>query len=247
MKAILSDIHANAEALRSVLEDITRRDVEEIVCLGDVIGYGPSPLACIDLARLFKFSLMGNHEDALLFKPLGFNEKAYRAIEWTRSQLNHPDEPPEKKRWRWNFLGDLKRSVTEDGIVYVHGSPRDPTREYLFPSDITDKQKMEINFSKIESACFAGHTHVSGLFTEKGYISPVIGKPMSLKGLGKVIVNVGSVGQPRDNDPRACYVLFEGNAVTFVRVKYDFEKTIALMEAVPELDKYLTKRLRTGH
>jgi len=106
---------------------------------------------------------------------------------------------------------------------------------------------MKINFSKIESVCFAGHTHVSGLFTEKGYISPVIGKPMSLKGLGKVIVNVGSVGQPRDNDPRACYVLYEGDAVTFVRVQYDFEKTIALMEAVPELDKYLTKRLRTGH
>jgi diadenosine tetraphosphatase ApaH/serine/threonine PP2A family protein phosphatase len=247
MKAILSDIHANAEALRSVLEDITSRDVTEIVCLGDVIGYGPSPLACIDLARLFKFSLMGNHEDALLFKPLGFNEKAYRAIEWTRSQLNHPDEPAEKKRWRWNFLGDLKRSVTEEGVVYVHGSPRDPTREYLFPADITDKQKMEINFSKIESVCFAGHTHVSGLFTEKGYISPVIGKPMSLKGMGKVIVNVGSVGQPRDNDPRACYVLYENDAVTFVRVKYDFEKTIALMESVPELDKYLTKRLRTGH
>lgn len=247
MKAILSDIHANVEALREVLEDITKRDVDEIICLGDVIGYGPSPLQCIDLARLFRMSLMGNHEDALLFKPLGFNEKARRAIEWTRSQLNHPDEPPEKKRQRWNFLGDLKRSFSEDEAAFVHGSPRDPTREYLFPADITDKQKMEINFSKIEKVCFAGHTHVSGLFTEKGYISPVVGRPMSLEGLGKVIVNVGSVGQPRDGDPRACYVLYDGETVTFVRVKYNFEKTILLMESVSELDQYLTKRLRTGH
>lgn len=246
MKAILSDIHANVEALRAVLEDITRRDVDEVICLGDVIGYGPSPLQCIDLARLFRLSLLGNHEDALLFKPLGFNEKARRAIEWTRSQLNHPDEPPEKKRQRWNFLGDLKRSFSEDQIVYVHGSPRDPTREYLFPADITNKQKLEINFAKIEKVCFAGHTHVSGIFTEKGYISPVVGKPMSLKGLGKAIVNVGSVGQPRDGDPRACYVLFEGEAITFVRVEYDFEKTIALMKSIPELDQYLIKRLRTG-
>ncbi len=246
MKAILSDIHANVEALRAALEDVTKHDVDDIVCLGDVIGYGPSPLQCIDLARLFQFSLMGNHEDALLFKPLGFNEKARRAIEWTRSQLNHPNEPPEKKRWRWNFLGDLKRSFTENGVVYVHGTPRDPTREYLFPADITDKQKMEINFSKIETVCFSGHTHVSGLFTEKGYISPVVGRPMKLKGMGKVIVNVGSVGQPRDGDPRACYVLFDGESVTFMRVEYDFEKTIALMKTVPELDQYLVKRLRTG-
>ena len=246
MKAIISDIHANVEALRAVLEDIIRRDVDEIICLGDVIGYGPSPLLCIDLARLFRLSLMGNHEDALLFKPLGFNEKARRAIEWTRSQLNHPNEPPEKKRQRWNFLGDLKRSFIENGVVYLHGSPRDPTREYLFPADITDKRKIEINFSKIETICFAGHTHVSGVFTEKGYISPVVNRAMDLKGLGKAIVNVGSVGQPRDGDPRACYVLFDGESVTFVRVKYDIEKTIALMETVPELDKYLIKRLRSG-
>lgn len=247
MKAILSDIHSNVEALRAVLEDIARRDVEEIVCLGDVIGYGPSPLQCIDLARLFKFSLMGNHEDALTLKPVGFNEKALRAIEWTRLQLNHPDEPKEKKRERWNFLGDLKRSATEGDAVYVHGSSRDPTREYIFPSDATDKRKMDAVFSKIEHVCFAGHTHVSGVFTEGGYITAIPERPMSLKGYGKVLVNVGSVGQPRDGDPRACYVLFDGEAVTFVRVEYDFEKTIELMLAIPELDSYLTKRLRTGN
>ncbi len=246
MKAIISDIHANVEALRAVLEDITRRDVEEIICLGDVIGYGPSPLPCIDLARLFRFSLMGNHEDALLFKPLGFNEKARRALEWTRSQLNNSMEPPEKKRQRWNFLSDLKRSFVENGIAYVHGSPRDPTREYIFPSDISDKDKMEQIFAKIERICFTGHTHVSGVFTEKGYVSPVIGRSMSFKGLGKVIINVGSVGQPRDGDRRACYVLFDGETVTFVRVPYDVEKTIALMEKLPELDRYLIKRLRGG-
>jgi len=246
MIAVISDIHANVEALRNVLEDISRHDVDDIICLGDVIGYGPSPLQCIDLARLFSVSLMGNHEDALLYKPLGFNEKARRAIEWTRSQLNHPDEPPDKKRWRWNFLGDLKRSHADGDAIFVHGSPRDPTREYIFPGDITDEQKMNINFSKIERVCFAGHTHVSGIFSEKGFISPVIGEKMGLEGLGKAIINVGSVGQPRDGDPRACYVLYDGNSVRFVRVEYEMEKTIALMQSISELDQYLVNRLRTG-
>ena len=129
MKAIISDIHGNLEALQAVLADIATQKVDEgIYCLGDVIGYGPNPRECIDLVMECKLVLLGNHDQGAMFDPDGFNIGAERAIFWTRSQLENATDRSKNER-RWEFLGDLPRSHRMGLFLFVHGSPRDPTRE----------------------------------------------------------------------------------------------------------------------
>ena len=134
-----------------------------------------------------------------------------------------------------------------DGYLYVHGSARNPLNEYVFPEDVYNQKKMEKIFSLIERCCFQGHTHVPGIFTEScRYLSPdEIDFEYSL-GDEKVMVNVGSVGQPRDGDNRACYVIQEGDKVSFRRVAYPFATTIEKIFNTPELDNFLGNRLREG-
>lgn len=106
--AIVSDIHSNIEALTAVLKDIEEHKADEIVCLGDVIGYGPTPLDCVDIARTtFKFTILGNHEEAVLYGAVGFNPKAKAAIDWTREQFHLETEDEEARNARWQFLGDM--------------------------------------------------------------------------------------------------------------------------------------------
>lgn len=127
--AIVSDIHSNLAALTAVMKDIAENKADEIVCLGDVIGYGPQPLPCVDLARKeFKFTILGNHEEAVLYGAVGFNPKAKAAVDWTRDQFHLESEEEDDRNARWQFLGDMPISVDEDsGVQFVHGSPRDPT------------------------------------------------------------------------------------------------------------------------
>src|SRR6476661_8123002 len=126
MIAIVSDIHSNLEALTAVLAEIERRGVEEIVCLGDVIGYGPNPLECLDLVRQrCKVSLMGNHDFAVMYEPYNFNSGAESASYWTRQQFE--DETDRQKRAdRWRFLGQLPVRHKTDQFLAVHASPRRP-------------------------------------------------------------------------------------------------------------------------
>ncbi|RKY18783.1 MAG: metallophosphoesterase [Planctomycetota bacterium] len=246
MEAIISDIHANLPALEAVLRDVERFGVRRVVCLGDIIGYGPFPLECVDLAMGFEICLRGNHEDAVLFEPVGFNVRAEEAIHWTLKQLNDRSVDRNLRRARWNFLGDLKTSHSEGDVLYVHGTPREPTREYLFPKDVTDSERMESIFARIKRICFCGHTHIAGIFTPKGVVTPPVDRRIDLTGFEKVMVNVGAVGQPRDGDWRACYILFDGNSVVYRRVPYDIERTVNAILATPELDNYLAERLRRG-
>ncbi|MGE3163384.1 MAG: metallophosphoesterase [Planctomycetota bacterium] len=246
-RAIISDIHANLEALETVLADIRQQGVDSTYCLGDVIGYGPDPRACLVLARGLDLNLMGNHEEAVLFEPIGFNPKARVAIEWTKSQLSLPGAPVEENRELWNFVGGMLDRHVEDGVLYVHGSPREPTREYVFHTDVRNHDKMREIFNSMEQkTCFAGHTHTAGVFTENfEFIPPAsVGNRYRLDG-HKVIINVGSVGQPRDGDPRGCYVIFDGESVEFRRVKYDVEKTVQRFRDTP-LPEYLALRLLEG-
>ena len=247
MKAIISDIHGNLEALQAVLEDIARVGVQEVYCLGDVVGYGPDPRACVDLVMGCQVVLLGNHDQGAMFDPDGFNPPAERAIFWTRGQLENPgDNKPAKER-RWEFLAERPRSHREDGVLFVHGSARNPLNEYVFPEDIYNQRKMERIFALVEKYCFQGHTHVPGIFTENlQFHSPEeIDYTYRLDGR-KTLCNVGSVGQPRDGDWRACYVLLDGDTINFRRVEYDIDSTVKKIYAVPDLENFLGDRLRDG-
>ena len=161
MKAVISDIHANFPAITAVLEDIEKLGtVEEIICLGDIIGYGPSPCECLDLIMERMASLMGNHEDALLKGAENFNPKARAAIDWTRNILNilDPGDPAGQKRLK--YLNELSVNAEENDRYFVHASPRHPVKEYMIPTDIKRPAKLDANFELFNHIWFVGHSHI---------------------------------------------------------------------------------------
>jgi diadenosine tetraphosphatase ApaH/serine/threonine PP2A family protein phosphatase len=245
MKAIVSDIHGNLEALQAVLEDIGKHPVEAIYCLGDVIGYGANPRECLDLAMTWPVVLLGNHEEATLIGPENFNPAAARAILWTRAEIEAP-LPSQEAGGRLAFLKALPQRHAEGDLLFVHGSPYDPPHEYVFPEDIRNGIKMWTLFTWVTRWCFQGHTHLPGIFTDaQQFFAPEqVGNEYRLG--GKAMINVGSVGQPRDGDPRACYVLLDGETVRFRRVPYDIEAAARKIHAVAELDRELGDRLLVG-
>ena len=244
-RAILSDIHGNLEALSAVLADIETQNVDEIFCLGDVIGYGPDPRLCIDRCREFDMTLLGNHDNGALFDPDGFSSGAERAIFWTRSQLE--DNSVEDSRSRWDFIARLPRTFRDGDLMFVHGSPRSPLNEYVFPEDVYNQRKIERIFGFIQKYCFQGHTHVPGVFTEnfRFYLPGEISNTYTL-GDQKLMINVGSVGQPRDGDPRSSYAILDGLDLEFRRVEYDPTETRRKIQEIPELDDFLGDRLFEG-
>jgi diadenosine tetraphosphatase ApaH/serine/threonine PP2A family protein phosphatase len=247
VKAIISDIHSNLEALEAVLADIDKHGVKEIYCLGDVVGYGPNPRECVDRVMQCRVVLLGNHDQGAMFDPEGFNPPAERAIFWTRAQLEAPGENRAIREKRWEFLAERPRTHREDGFLYVHGSARNPLNEYVFPEDIYNQRKMERIFALVERYCFQGHTHVPGIFTEAyQFHSPEeIDYIYQLDGR-KTLCNVGSVGQPRDGDWRACFVLLDGETIRYRRVEYDIDTTVKKIYAIPDLENFLGDRLRDG-
>jgi diadenosine tetraphosphatase ApaH/serine/threonine PP2A family protein phosphatase len=258
--AVISDIHGNAVALRAVLEDIDARGIERIICLGDIIGYGPDPLECVDLVRQkCVWSLMGNHDFGVLYEPTNFNPGAEAAAYWTRDQFDsEPDD--ELRAARYDFLGRLRVRVVdpmfENGsdrtpVLCVHASPRRPINEYIFPDDANDApEKMSAIFERVNQIAMVGHTHVPGVFTDDPDFFP----PREMGGGGrysfaddeKIVVNVGSVGQPRDNDPRASYAIMHDDAVEFIRLEYDIDATADKIKSIPELHDWLGERLYDG-
>lgn len=252
MLAILSDIHGNLEALRAVLADAERHGVDGVYCLGDVVGYGPNPLECLELAMSFGMTILGNHDHAALFDPAGFSPSAERAIFWTRDQLESSSVPRALRDRYWEFLAERPRTHREDRGLFVHGSADNPLNEYVFPEDACYQRKMERIFARVERHCFQGHTHLPGVFTEQSgneryrFATPDETDHTHALDERKTLINVGSVGQPRDLDWRACYVLLDGPRVRFRRVEYDVDTTVRKIHAVPELDPWLGDRLRLG-
>ena len=250
MTALISDIHSNIEALESVLTEIRRIGVQRILCLGDVIGYGPEPretlLRVIGVAEL---CLLGNHENGCMQYASDFNPKARAAIDWTREQLNRRDRPRDENFKLWTYLDGMKKEHREGVALFVHGSPRDPVKEYIVPKDAEDRAKMQECFARFGEArvCFVGHSHVPGVYPESGGFLPPSalpdGWPIERE---RAIVNIGSVGQPRDGDPRASFVSFDGKVARFHRVSYDFETTMQKIRGVAELPDYLADRLAQG-
>ena len=271
MLAVISDIHGNLEALQAVLADLDRRGIEKAVCLGDVVGYGASPRECLDLViERCDFCLCGNHDHAVFYEPANFNPPAERACYWTRRMFETEEDKSCRDR-RWDYLGRLPVRMDRDKLLFVHGSPRRPVNEYLFSEEVyTNPQKIMANFERFDGhrACFVGHTHVPGIFFEDPYFDPPNElTPPQMYAIGedeRVIINVGSVGQPRDRDCRASYAIIHdgppadadpsvigqldtgGPVVEFIRIEYDLEASIQKIHNQPELDDFLGDRLREG-
>lgn len=179
--------------------------------------------------------------------PEGFSSTAEKAIFWTRQQVERSDNPEDARR-RVLFLMKLPRIYNEDGVLYLHGSIRNPINEYVFPDDIFNRRKIERLFSMIQSYCFQGHTHQPGIFTpDYNFLAPDSFNYKYRLTEPKAMINVGSVGQPRDEDWRSCYVIFEPPHLEFRRVEYDIDTTANKIFAIKDLDPFLGERLYRGN
>jgi len=249
--ALISDIHANLEALQVVLADIETKNVERVINLGDILGYGPNPVECVDLvAERCEWSLMGNHDFGALYEPTNFNAAAEASAFWTRAQFE-AEQDNKLAAARWEFLGRLRVRVTYGDFLCVHGSPRRPINEYVFPEDaINSPVKMQQIFDRVDKYCLVGHTHVPGVFTdEPDYYPPDdLDSVYKFQNGERAIINPGSVGQPRDMDPRASYAILDETEkkVEFFRLEYDFASVAEKIHAIPELSDWLGDRLMEG-
>lgn len=224
--AIIADIHANLAAFTAILGDIEcRGGVEEIWCLGDIVGYGPDPHQCIELLRQYSHvCVAGNHDWAALGKidTSDFNPDAAAACNWTTQQLSPGDI---------DYLGSLSLVIQRGDVTLVHGSPREPIWEYLLSSSSARE-----NFACFQSQfCLVGHSHVPLIFeySEDGACSLNEFPADTTITLAKnrLIINPGGVGQPRDGDPRASYAIYDSETRTIVhyRIPYDIRATQARM------------------
>ncbi len=249
--ALISDIHANLEALAAVFADIDRQPgVAAVYCLGDLVGYGPDPEAVVDLVRQrCADTLMGNHDYALLHEPVGFNPIAAGAILCQRSLMDPRLHPDAEKQMRWDFLAGLKPELWLNDDLLVHASPRDKMFEYILAEDtIYNRRKLEAIFATLRRHCYIGHTHRPGVITAdlRWHSDRDLNYEYRFQGDAKVIINISSVGQPRDRDPRACYALVDDERIRWRRVIYDVEMTARKVADCPCLDSACGERLRYG-
>jgi len=239
---IFSDIHGNLPALQAVLDHMNTQGVETKVCLGDIVGYGAFPNECVEtVVSNCKFIVRGNHDDACvdLKQALGFNPLAREAIEWTAKHTTASNK---------DFLRNLEYGyLTEDGIMFIHGSPKYPFA-YIFNDSDADSAFAAEEFN----IAFVGHTHIPMVWGNKGdsYKPLMHGGDTYTTALNddeRYIVNVGSVGQPRDNDSRASYVLYdtETKELVFHRVSYPIERAVSRMQQA-SLPAPLWQRLLVG-
>ena len=237
--AIFSDIHGNLDALDAVLADADARAPDASVCLGDFVGYGAAPNECIDrLVPRIELAVAGNHDLAACGRiKLGyFNPDAAQAARWTTEVLTPA---------HLQYLRELPYSVEWHGMRLVHSSPADPEEwHYVFsPGDAAFEME-----ACAEDVCFIGHSHYPGTFELAG---PDVRytRDESVKGVRgrRYLVNVPSVGQPRDGDPRAGYLLFDDEALTFQHVRLDYDIPAAMRRIRDAgLPAFLAERLQWG-
>lgn len=237
--AVIADIHSNLEALEAVLVDLADKGIDEYVCAGDVVGYGADPKACLDRVRdLCTVSVAGNHDWAVA-RTLSmefFNAYARAAIEWTWNQL--PEEDIEWLRDR-----PLQADIGAAAMI-VHSTVHDPEAfDYLLTS-----YDAYLSIKVLEKPlCFVGHSHIPITFIERGGLGFTFADEIDLARFSKAIVNPGSVGQPRDENPQASYAIYDSGRrkVTLHRVPYDIETCCEKIERAG-LPQMLSDRLRVG-
>ncbi len=215
--ALIGDVHGNLEALKAVLEDIATQDVEETLCVGDVVGYGADPEACLSLVSEHCAVVVGgNHDYAASGRSSleYFNPYARRALQWTAERLSPKAQQD---------LSSLELVAEMNGFALVHSSFFAPERfDYIFAPS-----QARICFLKQEAPlAFFGHTHLPIVFFDTDPITHSSGPEVTIDPQVKTLVNVGSVGQPRDEDARACYCVYDSDRalVTIRRVKYNIEQ-----------------------
>lgn len=214
--------------MRAVVADIKERAIGRIVCVGDVVGVGPEPAECVDLVREHCFILIrGDHDEAMLSGVSGFSHFMGQVLEWSKQQL-------ETDPTRLQYLEKSLPSFESAGISFHHGSPRSKY-EYLFASDVkSDPRKLRTAFHGFEKVCFHCHTHVPGLITQEPLqwrSAQELDNYYHYRKGEKILVNVGSVGQSRDGDTRACYLEINKNEIYWRRVDYDVAGVVAKVQA----------------
>ena len=241
MKAlVISDIHANLTALKAVLEDAASFDA--VWCLGDLVGYGPDPNECVELIRSLPNlnCVMGNHDAAVLnmIEVDAFNPEARSAIRWTQQLLSDRSLA---------FLRDLPETLSVIEVTLVHGSPRQPVWEYLL-----DTRAASFSFDYFSNDyCFVGHTHLPAIYQRlpdrpwANMITVEDHQPITLE--PRLIINPGSVGQPRDRDPRSAYLIYDtdSHSLEFRRVAYALAEVQERMRAANLPERHI-QRLGAG-
>ncbi|MCX8213711.1 MAG: metallophosphoesterase family protein [SAR202 cluster bacterium] len=238
---IVSDVHSNLEALESVVEDAKNHGgFDEIWSLGDLVGYGPDPSACIALLRLHEVRAVAGNHDLAAFGRLSlesFNDYAAAAARWTAEKISTEDA---------DWLASLPLRIEVEDFTMVHGSPRDPVWEYVVSVPVA-----AVSFQHFTTTrCLVGHSHVPFLCVtgQDGpkFLEFRLDDPVPL-GNERMIVNPGGVGQPRDGDPRTSYVVYDSDdgTVAHFRAEYDIKTTQDKMEEYG-LPKYLADRLSEG-
>ncbi len=229
--AILSDIHSNLEALTSALRLIDNEAVDHVVCLGDIVGYGADPDACVRLVReRCDVVVQGNHDAAVVTTSVAdsFTVNARTAVFWTRNHISEEN---------LSYLHSLPLHRTLSDILFVHASPCDPEQ---WPYIVDEQDARAVFGCFTEKICFVGHSHFPGVYDPQGRIA-------SPRRNGRTLVNVGSVGQPRDRDPRLSFGLFDTEEWTYhnVRAVYDVD-TAARKILEADLPRALANRLFVG-
>jgi len=225
---VVSDIHSNLPALEAVLQDMG--EVDALWCLGDFVGYGPWPNECVDMLRERGVrAIAGNHDLAAIgvISTQDFNYEAGRAANWTADQLSAESR---------GYLSGLSPMTEVDGVTLAHGSPREPVWEYVVEPHVAIANLGAIT----TELCLVGHSHIPSLFAVEGekvaigYMTHGSRRELT----GKTIANPGSVGQPRDRDPRASYLIYESDnaLLQWKRVSYDIKSTQEKMrqECLPQ-------------
>jgi diadenosine tetraphosphatase ApaH/serine/threonine PP2A family protein phosphatase len=237
--AILSDIHSNLAALEAVLEACEALKPDSYLCIGDLVGYGPDPSGVIaEVRKRASVVVCGNHDHAA-FDPEEdryFNSWAREAIAWTRERLAESER---------RYLEGLELTAEVDGALLVHASPSAP-RAWRYVLSAAEARPEFAAFE--EAVCFIGHSHVPMAIAEtQSGVSEIASGELALERESRYIINVGSVGQPRDGDPRAAFGIFDSDERTYrlVRVEYDAE---AVSRKIIEsgLPPFLGERLLGG-
>lgn len=233
--AIISDIHANYVALRTAFKYMRKLMIDKVICLGDIVGYGAEPNECVDAVRKYcHFTIMGNHDNAVINREAAkrFNAEAQKAIDWTIETTTEKNK---------DFLRKLPMKIRASDFIAVHASPLNPEKwGYVLPDKMSGKEWKCFD----TPICFIGHSHIPMVITPDGLVDE---NPLYIEDDTRYIINVGSIGQPRDGDKRLCFGLYDQDEGIYeeIRLEYDYKSSARKIRKAG-LPVFLSNRLLMG-